>query len=76
MKYVAEVTALLMQSAEKRYEISKGDLDNAQNGASIPPDQLAKAQSEHMRAAKEYLAIAFKTRFLEQSTRHTDENSV
>lgn len=76
MKYIAEVTALLIQSAEKRYEASKADLQKAQSDPSTRPDHLALAQSEHMRAAKEYLAIAFKTRFLEQSTRDTGENSV
>jgi len=76
MKYIADVTTLLMQAAEKRYETSKAALHKAQNDPSTPPDQLAQLQSEHMRAAKDYLAIAFKTRFLAHSAPHPDDNLV
>jgi len=76
MKYICEVTSLLMQAAESRYEISKAALHKAQSDPSTPLDQLAQARSEHMRAAKDYLAIAFKTRFLATSTPNPDHKSV
>lgn len=76
MKYISEVTALLIEAAENRYERSKAALQMAQNDPATPADHVAQAQSEHMRAAKDYLAIAFKTRFLQQSAPDRDDNSV
>ena len=61
MKHLNEVCKLLMDEADQRYELTKSKLE----GASLKPDaDIAAIRKEHSRAAKEYLAIAFKTRFL------------
>jgi len=46
---------------DQRYELTKSKLE----AASLKSDaDIAAIQKEHSRAAKEYLAIAFKTKFL------------
>tara|TARA_Y200000002_G_scaffold324155_1_gene285648 strand:+ start:527 stop:685 length:159 start_codon:yes stop_codon:yes gene_type:complete len=50
-----------MDEADQRYELTKSKLE----AASLKSDvDIAAIQKEHSRAAKEYLAIAFKTKFL------------
>ncbi|MDG1092114.1 MAG: hypothetical protein P8P21_00610 [Paracoccaceae bacterium] len=61
MKHLNEVCKLLMDEADQRYELTKSKLETA----SLKSDaDIAAIQKEHSRAAKEYLAIAFKTKFL------------
>ena len=50
-----------MDEADQRYELTKSKLE----AASLKSEaDIAAIQKEHSRAAKEYLAIAFKTKFL------------
>ena len=50
-----------MDEADQRYELTKSKLE----AASLKSDaDIAAIHKEHSRAAKEYLAIAFKTKFL------------
>ena len=61
MKHLNEVCKLLMDEADQRYELTKSKLE----AASLKSDvDIAAIQKEHSRAAKEYLAITFKTKFL------------
>ena len=61
MKHLNEVCKLLMDEADQRYELTKSKLE----AASLKSDaDIAAIHKEHLRAAKEYLAIAFKTKFL------------
>ena len=61
MKHLNEVCKLLMDEADRRYELTKSKLE----AASLKSDvDIAAIQKEHSRAAKEYLTIAFKTKFL------------
>ena len=73
MKYTEEVCAVLADEAERRYLSSKGALQSLmeQVASSEAPysklnEQTENAHKEYLRASKEYLAIAFKKRFLER----------
>ena len=71
MKYIDEVCAVLTDEAERRYLSSKDVLQNLmeQSASSEAPsaklnEQTDNARKEYIRASKEYLAIAFKSKFL------------
>lgn len=73
MKYIEEVCAVLADEAERRYLRSKDALQSLmeQAASSEAPsaklnEQAGNAHKEYLRASKEYLAIAFKKKFLEQ----------
>ena len=71
MKYVDEVCAVLADDAERRYLSSKDALQSLmeQVSSSEAPsaklnEQTESARKEYIRASKEYLAVAFKKKFL------------
>jgi hypothetical protein len=72
MKYIEEICDVLSQEAEKRYVETRDNLsrlsDDFGNDPNLSAEQvntLEAARKEYLRAAKEYLAIAFKSKFLE-----------
>jgi hypothetical protein len=72
MKYIEEVCNVLSQEAEKRYVEARDNLsrlsDDFGDNSDLSEEQvntLVAARKEYLRAAKEYLAIAFKAKFLE-----------
>jgi len=72
MQYIDEVCDLLSREAENRYVEARDNLsrlsDNVGNEAELTTEQvnaLEAAKKEYLRAAKDYLAIAFKAKFLE-----------
>ena len=73
MKYTEEVCAVLADEAERRYLRNKDALQSlmeqaASSEAPSPKlnEQADNAHKEYLRASKEYLAIAFKKKFLDQ----------
>ena len=71
MKYIEEVCAVLADEAERRYLSSKDVLQSLmeQVASSEAPsaklnEQIHNAHKEYIRASKDYLAIAFKKKFL------------
>ena len=73
MKYIDEVCAVLADEAERRYLSSKDALQSLmeQVASSEAPsgklnEQTDNARREYLRVSKEYLAIAFKKKFLER----------
>ncbi|WP_157132214.1 hypothetical protein [Roseobacter sp. AzwK-3b] len=72
MQHISEVCDLLAIEGERRYEETRNVWQSLagefEDNASLTVDeanQLEAARKEHHRAAKEYLAIAFKAKFLE-----------
>ena len=72
MQCIDEVCDLLSREAENRYVEARDNLsrlsDNVGNEAELTTEQvnaLEAAKKEYLRAAKDYLAIAFKAKFLE-----------
>lgn len=73
MKYIAEVCAVLMDETERRYlkardtlETLMGELDGVDTPSHKLAEQVDTATKDYHRAAKEYLSVAFKTKFLGQ----------
>jgi hypothetical protein len=72
MRYIDEVCEVLSQEAEKRYAEARDNLSRLSDGFGNDPslsaeqiNTLEAARKEYLRAAKDYLAIAFKAKFLE-----------
>ena len=68
MTYIAEVCAALLDDTERKYLIARIQLEQLKDAGDVPTeehaDQIEAARKEYLRASKEYLAIAFKTKFL------------
>ena len=73
MKYIDEVCAILTDEVERRYLRSRDEWQMLSEEVSAAdeatPEQTKKVEQAHkdyIRASKEYLAVAFKKRFLER----------
>jgi hypothetical protein len=73
MKYIDEVCAFLTDEVERRYLRSRDVWQMLTDEVSVAdeatPEQIHRVEQAHMeyiRASKEYLAIAFKKKFLER----------
>lgn len=68
MRYIDEVCAALFDDTEHKYIMTRTQLDQLKDTGDVPTekhaDQIEAARKEYLRASKEYLAIAFKTKFL------------
>lgn len=68
MTYIEEVCAALLDDTERKYIIARIQLEQLKDAGDVPTeeqaDQIEAARKEYLRASKEYLAIAFKTKFL------------
>ena len=68
MTYIEEVCAALLDDTERKYIIARTQLEQLKDAGDVPTeehaDQIEAARNEYLRASKEYLAIAFKTKFL------------
>jgi len=68
MTYIDEVCAVLLDDVEQKYLNARAQLDEAKAANDAPDLQRAKliedARKDYLRASKEYLAIAFKSKFL------------
>ena len=68
MTYIDEVCAALLDDTERKYIIARTQLKQLKDASVVPTeehaDQIEAARKEYLRASKEYLAIAFKTKFL------------
>jgi hypothetical protein len=71
MKYIDEVCAVLTDEVERRYLRSRDAwqtlTDEVSAADDVTQEQIQNAEQAHkeyIRASKEYLAIAFKKRFL------------
>ena len=73
MKYIDEVYTVLTDEVERRYLRNRDAwqilTDEVSSADEATPQQIQKAEQAHkdyIRASKEYLALAFKKRFLER----------
>ena len=73
MKYIDEVCSVLSDEVERRYlrtrdawQILSDEVSAADETTPELTQQVEQAHKEYLRASKEYLAIAFKKRFLER----------
>lgn len=68
MRYIDEVCTALLDDTERKYIMARTQLEQLKDAGDIPTekhaDQIEAARKEYLRASKEYLAIAFKTKFL------------
>ena len=68
MRYIDEVCAALLNHTERKYIMARTHLEQFKDAGVVPTekhaDQIEAARKEYLRASKEYLAIAFKTKFL------------
>ena len=68
MRYIDEVCAALLDDTERKYIMARTQLEQVKDADDVPTekhaDQIEAARKEYLRASKEYLAIAFKTKFL------------
>ena len=68
MRYIDEVCAALLDDTERKYIMARRQLEQITAESSMPKekhaDQIEAARKDYLRASKEYLAIAFKTKFL------------
>ena len=68
MTYIEEVCAALLDDTERKYIIARTQLEQLKDAGDVPTEERAEqieaARKEYLRASKEYLAIAFKTKFL------------
>ena len=68
MRYIDEVCAALLDDTERKYIIARTQLEQLKDAGDVPTeehaDQIEAARKEYLRASKEYLVIAFKTKFL------------
>ena len=64
MKYVDEVCNLLLADVEQKYEAATHKLNMLEKQVTNQ-HALENAKKDQVRAAEEYLAIVFKTKFLE-----------
>jgi hypothetical protein len=73
MKYIDEVCSVLSDEVERRYlrtrdawQILNDEMFAADQVTPELTQQVEQARKDYIRASKEYLAIAFKKRFLER----------
>ena len=73
MKYIDEVCSVLSDEVERRYlrtrdawQILSDEMFAADEATPELTQQVEQAHKDYIRASKEYLAIAFKKRFLER----------
>tara|TARA_B110000114_G_scaffold183853_1_gene226098 strand:- start:1353 stop:1574 length:222 start_codon:yes stop_codon:yes gene_type:complete len=73
MKYIDEVCSVLTDEVERRYlrtldawQILTDEMANTEQPSRELIQQVEHAHKEYISASKEYLAIAFKKRFLDQ----------
>ena len=73
MKYIDEVCAVLTDEVERRYlrsrDVWQTLTDEVSAADEATTEQIQNAEQAHkdyIRASKEYLAVAFKMRFLER----------
>ena len=73
MKYIDEVCSVLSDEVERRYlrtrdawQILNDEMFAADQVTPELTQQVEQAHKDYIRASKEYLAIAFKKRFLER----------
>ena len=68
IRYIDEVCAALLDDMERKYIMARTNLEQVTAASTLPQekhaDQIEAARKEYLRASKEYLAIAFKTKFL------------
>ncbi len=68
MRYIDEVCAALLDDTERKYIIARIQLEQLKDAGDVPTeehaDQIEATRKEYLRASKEYLAIAFKAKFL------------
>ena len=68
MTFIDEVCAALLDDTERKNIIARTQLEQLKDAGDVPTeehaDQIEAARKEYLRASKEYLAIAFKTKFL------------
>ena len=68
MTYIDEVCAALLDDTERKYIMARTHLEQVTAASSMHQgkhaDQIEAARKEYLRASKEYLAIAFKSKFL------------
>ena len=68
MRYIDEVCAALLDEIERKYIMARTHLEQLKDADDVPTekhaDQIEAARKEYLRASKDYLAIAFKTKFL------------
>tara|TARA_B110000261_G_C12999609_1_gene323663 strand:+ start:704 stop:925 length:222 start_codon:yes stop_codon:yes gene_type:complete len=73
MKYIDEVCSVLSDEVERRYlrtrdawQLLTDEMAAADETTPELTQQVEQAHREYIRASKEYLAIAFKKKFLER----------
>ena len=68
LTYIDEVCAALLDDTERKYIMARTHLEQITAASTRPQekhaDQIEAARKDYLRASKDYLAIAFKTKFL------------
>ena len=68
LTYIDEVCAALLDDTERKYIMARTHLEQITAVSTMPQekhaDQIEAARRDYLRASKEYLAVAFKTKFL------------
>ena len=68
IRYIDEVCAALLDDTERKYIMARTHLEQITAASTMPQekhaDQIEAARRDYLRASKEYLAVAFKTKFL------------
>jgi hypothetical protein len=68
IRYIDEVCTALLDDTERKYIMARTNLEQVTTASTMPQekhaDQIEAARKDYPRAFKEYLAIAFKTKFL------------
>lgn len=68
IRYIDEVCAALLDDTERKYIMARTNLEQVTAASTLPQekhaDQIDAARKDYLFASKEYLAIAFKTKFL------------
>ena len=68
LTYIDEVCAALLDDTELKYIMARTHLEQITAASTMPQekhaDQIEAARRDYLRASKEYLAVAFKTKFL------------
>ena len=68
LTYIDEVCAALLDDTERKYIMARTHLEQVTAANTMPQekhaDQIETAHKDYLRSSKEYLAVAFKTKFL------------
>ena len=68
IRYIDEVCAALLDDTERKYIMARTHFEQITAASTMPQekhaDQIEAARRDYLRASKEYLAVAFKTKFL------------